>query len=489
MIKLIVNNQELSIVTQKVVSGTHDYLTVEADFKGSAWTGLRKWVHFTMGQFSYILPMTDDTIDASMHLDLTEGTWQVYVHGNLATDDDVVERITTDIKYLYVDAPHDGHPFPPLTPDFEELLANQVAEANEMSSRLWELYEEGSLTDGATFIPSVDEEGNISWTNDKFKPNPEPRNIKGPQGATGNSGVYIGTIEPTDPDVNVWVNPEGGHGKVITKVTTTGTHAQGTTDTYKFDFSDDTSLTITVYNGVDGAGAGDMVKATYDTGNKQQDIFDYADNAAAAVKDKTAITGLLKGLAGAIVQAVAGTDYVAPSDLADVATSGSYNDLLDKPTIPTGSTVDTALSNSSTNPVQNKVVKQAIDGITTRPNPQALTINVNGSVITYDGSTAKSVSIDTSGSGGGGSDLLVRQIGFVFNSSSPIPAGGWNYKQIDASYSGYTPIAVAGFSMPGYLVAAHACHLNGTTLNVDVVNTGSTDVTGNGWVNVLYKKN
>lgn len=45
--------------------------------------------------------------------------------------------------------------------------------------------------------------------------------------------------------------------------------------------------------------------------------------------------------------------------LSAVATSGSYNDLTDKPTIPT---VDTALSTTSTNPVQNKIVKEALDG-------------------------------------------------------------------------------------------------------------------------------
>lgn len=31
----------------------------------------------------------------------------------------------------------------------------------------------------------------------------------GPQGPTGDSGVYIGTTAPTDPDVNVWINPSG----------------------------------------------------------------------------------------------------------------------------------------------------------------------------------------------------------------------------------------------------------------------------------------
>ena len=48
------------------------------------------------------------------------------------------------------------------------------------------------------------------------------------------------------------------------------------------------------------------------------------------------------------------------ADLATVATSGSYNDLTDKPVIPEGAVVDEALSDTSKNPVQNKVVNEAI---------------------------------------------------------------------------------------------------------------------------------
>ena len=85
---------------------------------------------------------------------------------------------------------------------------------------------------------------------------------------------------------------------------------------------------------------------------------------------------------------------VNSTDLASVATSGSYNDLINKPTIPTvnnatltiqknGSTVatftansststtanivvptvDMALSSTSTNPVQNKVIYAAIGNV------------------------------------------------------------------------------------------------------------------------------
>ena len=51
-------------------------------------------------------------------------------------------------------------------------------------------------------------------------------------------------------------------------------------------------------------------------------------------------------------------DCAKASDLASVATSGSYNDLTDK---PASSTVDSELSSTSTNPVQNKVINAALN--------------------------------------------------------------------------------------------------------------------------------
>lgn len=43
--------------------------------------------------------------------------------------------------------------------------------------------------DGVTFIPSLDEEGNLSWTNDKGLENPKSINIRGPQGEQGIQGI------------------------------------------------------------------------------------------------------------------------------------------------------------------------------------------------------------------------------------------------------------------------------------------------------------
>lgn len=79
----------------------------------------------------------------------------------------------------------------------------------------------GSAVDGTTFVPSVSEEGVISWTNTDGKANPTSVNIKGPQGDVGPqgpvgpqgergpAGVVVSTQTPVDEDVKVWINPNG----------------------------------------------------------------------------------------------------------------------------------------------------------------------------------------------------------------------------------------------------------------------------------------
>ena len=91
---------------------------------------------------------------------------------------------------------------------------------------------------------------------------------------------------------------------------TSGTGAQGTTDTYTVTLTNGDTTTFQVYNGKDGSGAGDMTKSVYDPQGKAQDIFAYAD----AKQAKITASGSLKGDgAGGVSAAVKGTDYAAPS--------------------------------------------------------------------------------------------------------------------------------------------------------------------------------
>ena len=65
---------------------------------------------------------------------------------------------------------------------------------------------------GATFTPSVAANGDISWTNDKDLPNPQPVNIKGPQGDPGEvqaSDLTAGTPEKAAYHLGFYLDEDG----------------------------------------------------------------------------------------------------------------------------------------------------------------------------------------------------------------------------------------------------------------------------------------
>jgi hypothetical protein len=83
------------------------------------------------------------------------------------------------------------------------------------------------------------------------------------------------------------------------------------------------------------------------------------------------------------------------SSLKTVATSGSYNDLTNRPTIPS---VDASLSSSSTNAIQNKAVYSALSGKLSTSGTAASasklvnSITINGTA--FDGSQAISITTE-----------------------------------------------------------------------------------------------
>lgn len=99
--------------------------------------------------------------------------------------------------------------------------------------------------DGATFIPHIDADGNLTWTNDKGLENPAPVNIKGTDGTNGIDGVN---------------GVDGQDGRGIVSITrTSGDGSAGSTDTYTITYTDDATSTFTVVNGangIDGTGGG-----------------------------------------------------------------------------------------------------------------------------------------------------------------------------------------------------------------------------------------
>lgn len=68
--------------------------------------------------------------------------------------------------------------------------------------------------DGGYYIPTVDENGILTWTPTKETMEAvESANIKGKDGAPGkdgSNGIYVGTEEPADSEALIWINPTEG---------------------------------------------------------------------------------------------------------------------------------------------------------------------------------------------------------------------------------------------------------------------------------------
>lgn len=95
---------------------------------------------------------------------------------------------------------------------------------------------------GATFYPSVDSDGNLSWTNDQDLPNPEPVNIMGPegQGTAGKTafeyaqdGGYTGTEEEFAEQLGNLSHME----LLLQNANTTAETAQATAEAAQADFN------------------------------------------------------------------------------------------------------------------------------------------------------------------------------------------------------------------------------------------------------------
>ena len=100
----------------------------------------------------------------------------------------------------------DGEALKELYPDIIEEWYNEVLgvidEVNTVKQDLISMRDAGEL-DGATFIPSVSSNGDLSWTNDRGRDNPATVNVRGPNGVS--------------PEITV-TDIQGGHRITITDV-------------------------------------------------------------------------------------------------------------------------------------------------------------------------------------------------------------------------------------------------------------------------------
>lgn len=94
---------------------------------------------------------------------------------------------------------------------------NRIDYYNNLKSRV-----DSGEFDGATFLPNVNTDGDISWTNDRGLDNPTTRNIRGPKGDAGPQGIQ-GIQGPTGPQGET--GPQGIQGPTGKDFTISKTYA------------------------------------------------------------------------------------------------------------------------------------------------------------------------------------------------------------------------------------------------------------------------
>ena len=138
MIEGTIKGQKLRLSYPTVVADTLDYLKASFLFLSPEWTGLSKWVHFKNGDRVFTVALSDGQILAKDHLNLSEGVWTVYVHGDRIENGEVVSRITTDSDMLLVEACGvlDGDPLPMTPPSIGEQILATAEQALAMANRV-----------------------------------------------------------------------------------------------------------------------------------------------------------------------------------------------------------------------------------------------------------------------------------------------------------------------------------------------------------------
>lgn len=201
--------------------------------------------------------------------------------------------------------------------------------------------------------------------------------------AQNSQAVIPDNIIIVDGELNPVPTPEAGDsGKVLTVVDSDGNigwspvSSSGTQLQADWSVTDDTSVQyiahkpdLSVY-----ATSSDVTTAL---AGKQDTISDLSDIRSGASAGATA------------VQPAALNDYALASSLAAVATSGSYNDLIDTPTIPSGD----SLVPSATSADAGKVLTVDSEGSTEWVTPSAGTTYTAGTGI--DISAQNAISVDT----------------------------------------------------------------------------------------------
>lgn len=132
MITGIIQGQSLKLAAPLIVADTIDYLEASFWFQSRDWDGADKWAHFSKGDAAYDVRLEEsDQITRDRHLNLSSGSWSVYLHGTTPTG----MRITTEKAEIYVKETGtiNGEPLPEIPLTAAEQIAADARSAKEIA--------------------------------------------------------------------------------------------------------------------------------------------------------------------------------------------------------------------------------------------------------------------------------------------------------------------------------------------------------------------
>lgn len=177
-------------------------LTVSFAFD-AAWSGLQKTAIFRGSGMAVDLVLSGEAATVPPEVltipggDLRVGVWGADPEGNV-----IIPTVWATVGEIVPGAAPSGFDPDPPTPSWAAQVQEIAQDALNTANGVREDADAGAF-DGATYTPAVSAGGDLSWTNDKGKPNPPTVNIKGPEGQPGQTGatpdISIGTVETLPP--------------------------------------------------------------------------------------------------------------------------------------------------------------------------------------------------------------------------------------------------------------------------------------------------
>lgn len=196
MLEFTVEGQKLNrIDLSYTVQSSQNYLRAVFAFRTTDWTDTVKTAVF----------MSSEDAEATKYCQILDENDSCYIPDELSecnkvgvsvfgTSKSGTVRVTTNTVHIVQDESGyaEGETPQPPSQDVYEQLISKATDAEKIAQSVRDDAEKGKFngkdgSKGATYSPSVNQDGDLSWTNDAGLPNPPTVNIKGEKGDSGGS--------------------------------------------------------------------------------------------------------------------------------------------------------------------------------------------------------------------------------------------------------------------------------------------------------------